>query len=290
MNIKSRLKETFKKIKIYFLKLLYGKAITACWYKKHKNFGDLITPEIIKYFGFKPIHIKGNLADLYATGSILKAVPDNYQGTIIGSGLMSETEKKFFPIANILAVRGKETLKNIGSPKEVFLGDPGLLIKKLYSFNGVHKKFKIGIIPHYVDMDSPIIKRLALLHSAEDLKIIDVKRNPKNVAYDIVRCKYILSSSLHGIIAADSFHIPNAWILLSKNVAGRGFKFHDYNSALGVEQKYKIINGDESIEDLVNLTIKKPAETINEITEQLEKIFHDYFEKKSVNYKNKNSF
>ena len=45
----------------------------------------------------------------------------------------------------------------------------------------------------------------------------------------------ILSSSLHGMIFADSYDIPNAHLLLSKKVIGGDYKFKDYRSGVGRE-------------------------------------------------------
>ena len=47
----------------------------------------------------------------------------------------------------------------------------------------------------------------------------------------------VLSSSLHGLVAADSFGVPNRHIVLSHKPKGDGFKFDDYYSAYGVEHR-----------------------------------------------------
>jgi pyruvyltransferase len=55
------------------------------------------------------------------------------------------------------------------------------------------------------------------------------------VLTEIAQCRCILSSSLHGLIAADSFHIPNLHIVFSDRPLGDGYKFDDYYSAYGVQ-------------------------------------------------------
>lgn len=45
---------------------------------------------------------------------------------------------------------------------------------------------------------------------------------------ELVQCEFVLSSSLHGIIFADSYGIPNAHMNVTKQVSGGSFKFHDY--------------------------------------------------------------
>lgn len=68
-----------------------------------------------------------------------------------------------------------------------------------------------------------------------DILLIDVDRSANEVVHDIARCNMIASSSLHGLIVADSLGLPSIWLKLSDDVAGDGFKFHDYSSALDTE-------------------------------------------------------
>lgn len=52
----------------------------------------------------------------------------------------------------------------------------------------------------------------------------------------MLSCKCILSSSLHGLIVADSFNIPNRWISLSESslLEKQNFKYLDYYSSMDV--------------------------------------------------------
>lgn len=97
------------------------------------------------------------------------------------------------------------------------------------------KKYEIGIIPHYVDGQEPVITQMKEYY--ENAVVIDVKADPGEVLKSIAQCKTILSTSLHGLIIADSFHIPNLWCICSERILGNGFKFRDYYSSFGLDAK-----------------------------------------------------
>ena len=46
-------------------------------------------------------------------------------------------------------------------------------------------------------------------------------------------CDLIVSSSLHGLICADAYGVPNEWIQLSDDLIGGNFKFRDHMLSLG---------------------------------------------------------
>ncbi|WP_205742763.1 polysaccharide pyruvyl transferase family protein, partial [Onishia niordana] len=121
------------------------------------------------------------------------------------------------------AVRGKLTQEDLKLPP-LPLGDPGLLVNKVYQ-ESPNKEDKIGIIPHFEEADHPFIQKLA---ADPRFKIIDVLRAPQAVITDITSCKLVFSSSLHGLIVADSFKIPNLHMNLSDRLVGGDFKFEDY--------------------------------------------------------------
>ena len=53
----------------------------------------------------------------------------------------------------------------------------------------------------------------------------------------LASCECIISSSLHGLIIADSYCVPNKRVILTNRVSGDGFKFHDYYSSFGLTDK-----------------------------------------------------
>jgi len=51
----------------------------------------------------------------------------------------------------------------------------------------------------------------------------------------IAKSEMVISSSLHGLIVADSLMIPNAWYLPSRIHIAPEFKFYDYFTSIGRE-------------------------------------------------------
>ena len=105
-------------------------------------------------------------------------------------------------------------------------GDPGLLISDALDEN-IEKQEYIGIVPHHSQVSSPKITQL--IERDPRLKLIDVRFNNANqVVREIASCRYVLSSSLHGLIVADSYGIPNTWLHPTQIHKTPKFKFYDY--------------------------------------------------------------
>jgi pyruvyltransferase len=187
------------------------------------NFGDKISSHIIKgLFNIDtelvPFTTQGKLI---AIGSVIKhAMQDN--DVIWGSGLLQHGQTYIKKGCRVLAVRGKLTKDNLNIKSDVVYGDPAILLPLIYNPK-IKKKYKIGLIPHYVD------KKYINIDDKK-VKIIDIQADWKVVIDDILSCEKVLSSSLHGIIAAETYNIPTSWIVISNEIKGNNFKFHDYFS------------------------------------------------------------
>lgn len=182
------------------------------------NFKRRIKQEVIKFLDIDPFYIWG-------TGFI------NY-------GTQEQNIIQFRNI-KILSLRGnlsKNRVERILNKKlNIPTGDGGLLVDRWIGKSSP-KKYRIGIIPHYKEKDSPIVSEMKKYYS--DSVIIDLGKKPIDVVKEIASCETILSSSLHGLIVADSFHIPNKHILLypyGERMLGDGFKFADYYSSYGLK-------------------------------------------------------
>lgn len=249
----------------------------AAGYYNINNFGDQITPDILVYFGARVFHCpKFRNADLVGVGSILHMVPSDYKGYILGSGLIDKKFARVFPSANALLVRGYLTKKLCELPASVRVGDPGLIADSVYEkYLSNEKTWEIGIVPHFYDFNSSRIAKLIQINR-DDILLIDVRRPPRSVIRDISKCNYILSSSLHGLIIADSLGIPNRWLHLSNRVEGDGFKFRDYYSCFNREETPIRITGCEKILGLISKTRLAEADAVEGIKESINSAFSEF--------------
>lgn len=204
-------------------------------YAESPNFGDGLNVPLIEYLSgkkvliskFMPRFLKRN-HDTYAIiGSILQWSPDNC--IVWGAGFITDNKIKIVKPKKIHAVRGPLTRKifldnNVECP-EVF-GDPALLLPFIYNPE-IEKKFEIGFIPHFMNKKSEYITQY---HDNTNCLVLDIlKRVDYNVFIDqILSCKYIVTSSLHGLIMAHSYQIPVLWVQYSVDLIGGRFKFDDY--------------------------------------------------------------
>ena len=196
------------------------------------NLGDSMNVPLVEYItGEQPNAIK-RTDEIYKVEVIYLVIGSclqlSHKNTIVwGAGYISENSKVVEVPKAIYAVRGPKTCRRLHEQgitcPEVF-GDPALLYPRYYKPK-VQKKYKLGIVPHYVDK--------CLAKEYEDVLIVDVQGSVNKVVNQILSCKYIASSSLHGLIVADAYGIPSTWIEYSKRVVGRGFKFWDYFSSVG---------------------------------------------------------
>lgn len=195
-----------------------NKIIYAYWWRPRTgafNFGDELGALILKKLGYKVRRVAFAKADVLLTGTMLDpAEIKNPTATVIGtgSGYTHESVHQF----NALAVRGQLTANNLGV--DVPLGDLGLLASRIWPKQPA--KYNIGIVRHYVDKDE---------YEYADL-IIDATEDAETVVKKISSCRLILSSSLHGLIVADSYGIPNMRIARDDVISGN-WKWLDYKTA-----------------------------------------------------------
>ena len=166
---------------------------------------------------------------------------------VFGAGFISQINftESYIRNLKIIAVRGNVTLQRIKNngikvSKDVVLADPALLVPLIFNLsysNNSKNIYELCIIPHYVDKDNILIKQNIQVRNSFILNITD---NPIKFLNNLLKCKRVLSSSLHGLIISDSFGIPNARMIVSDNIVGGDYKFNDYYSSFGIDYHLKI--------------------------------------------------
>lgn len=236
------------------------------------NFGDELAPIILGWIADRPIEYVSYAEKnkLLLVGSIMTRWKEN--DVIWGTGTMYDKDITAPKGVKILAVRGplsKQKIKGAEVP-EIY-GDPALLMPKIYTPKSIGRRYKVGIIPHYVDQNRFIIDDSSML-------VIDVGDHPFKIIDQINSCDVIVSSSLHGIIVAEAYGVPAVWLQVSDKVLGGNHKFNDYFLSTGREVRNPIrvvdftVNS-KMIKNIAQAPLPKP--TIN--TDPLEAAFRNYF-------------
>jgi pyruvyltransferase len=250
-------------------------SIKAYWYRSGRggaNFGDRLTPLLLHHFGIRCEWAPPERAELIGIGSVLEKVPQDFRGLIWSSGFIHENSRAHFLNAQVLGLRGKLTQERseINSVTPPLLGDAGLLCEEFYVSRP--KRYELGVIPHYVDADDPFVQQLA--GSSRDITIVNICDEPREVIRAVSECKHVISSSLHGLILADSLNIPNCWLELNhgrQHVAGQGFKYRDYYSVFDLEPKPLHLTMDTTLGDVLSLMAGYTRPGITEVKTGLRK-------------------
>lgn len=268
--IKHRIIHVYLFVKYFFVEL-FTKTIYVCYQAQpyhlnlmNRNFGDDINMIVVNYlskrlvvpYNYSIIARMFHRKKFMVIGSVITM--NDLSNTIIwGSGVLSSR----FTICNnpisVCAVRGplsRDYLleRNIQCP-DVY-GDPALLLPDIYNPKTA-KKYKVGIIAHYLDHMSVTLRKI-LEKYPDDIVFIDVTNYGtwQKFIDTIKSCHCILSSSLHGLIVSDAYDIPNRWIEFDFKMDDGGFKFRDY--FLSVQRKVEppyVLKFDMQIEELSRL-------------------------------------
>jgi pyruvyltransferase len=199
-------------------------AVPVTWWDNTDNFGDLLSPWLVEQMtGYKSVLADKSAPHYLTIGSIIGRASNSSK--VWGSGSFgTESSKKLAQKAEYFAVRGpltRQKLKNAGIKSPAVYGDPALLAP-LYFYPEVPVKYELGVVVRWSEKEWKDAK------IDENIKIINLHTSDiEQTLRDFLACKRIISSSLHGLIIADAYGIPNAW---RQSETGRGgvFKYYDY--------------------------------------------------------------
>ena len=239
---------------------------------KQENLGDCISDIFFNKLSnkkFKTVNFSYRNNITYLTiGSILIKCKNN--NIVYGSGFISENdnlgspdnsewkyENKVYEIPKkILSVRGPKTrnkLLKMGIDCPEKYGDPLIILPLIYNKN-ISINYKIGLIPHFQDINNQSFIWLKNNLKTQKIrtKLINIKtKDYEKFINEIKECEYIISSSLHGIIISLVYGRKVIFTNFSKLI-GSTFKFYDFFESLNI--KYNILEYNDK--NLLNNTIQ----------------------------------
>jgi hypothetical protein len=224
------LRERRRRVKYVLDRTLWPQCQVAdtYWWDWEPNFGDELTAWILPRLGIAVRRRDIEASRLVGIGSLLEHLPRDYTGTVWGSGLIFDTPKRL-PQARILALRGHLTHANLGRPAVRALGDPGLLVA--HGAPRAEASYPVALVPHIRHRKYPLFTKL-ITRYPDDCRLVDVMDRPGEVVGAISQAAAVISSSLHGVVVADAFDIPAAWVMPQPELTGGRYKFHDYESVV----------------------------------------------------------
>jgi pyruvyltransferase len=194
------------------------------WWTKADNFGDLLSPWLISKMTGREVAFSDRSRPHYlAVGSVLNLATEH--STVWGAGAFGvEDASRFDRQATYTAVRGplsRARLVTAGIECPEVYGDPALLAPAYFAPD-VPKRYEYGIVTRWLERrwhDAEIGPGVRLIH----LETTDVE----GVIEAMLSCRRIVTGSLHGLIIADAYGLPSAWVL-HRTAYGGMFKFFDY--------------------------------------------------------------
>lgn len=207
------------------------------WYNRTDNFGDFITPYLLRKccnidvkYSHEPA-CQDDMCTIVSTGSIYRLV--NERALVFGTGVR-DYDQQVQKSNIIFGVRGPLTRRRAlaaGDECPPIYGDPALLLARVYSPPFV-LRYKLGIIPH-ISQYKTVLSLYKEDVKAGNVFIVDLRtKDVESVVRQVLQCERVVSSSLHGIIVCHSYGIPVRWIRFDDNINGDDTKYHDHFAAV----------------------------------------------------------
>ena len=257
--------------------LSYGKleSVNLKFYQKYPNVGDQFSLAVAQhYFSSNTTPCDESaltVPNVMLIGSFLHYA--DACSHICGAGFIAMDPKYMLRAEpkSVNCVRGPLTghlLEKQGIMCPRLYADPGILAPVIYPQHAP-PCHKIGLIPHYVDANSPWIEGCR----KKGVKVIDVLSSLDKFFAEMSQCEMILSSSLHGIIFAHAYGKPALWIEMSDGIIGDGFKYYDYYLSVGVRpekvRRIRITENTDPYEIAKSATIEEHVELHTSLEEAI---------------------
>lgn len=213
-------------------KALKGK-VNLEYYSDAVNLGDYLSLVICQYMlsrrgvSFSSDSVDGKTKHLLAVGSILGGSGD-FDATVWGSGVRcfssvrGLTKKSLYQKLDVRAVRGpltRDALMQCGYECPQVYGDPAVLLPMIYQPRPVKKQGTV-LITHYLTAQK-------LYQDLDGITLLDIQTKDYRGFIDkIASAERVISSSLHGIILAETYGAPA--VFLRKGIESETLKFYDW--------------------------------------------------------------
>ena len=257
-------------------------ALPVVYFAAVPNVGDLLNPYMIpKLTGREIVRAQSDVRKhIRAVGSVLGSA--SQRSFIWGSGSIDgKPPRKPVDPTRIFALRGEKTLAlcrdRFGLTKHVPLGDPAILMPTLYNPD-VEKRHRIGLVPHFLDFE--FVSELAV--DMDGVTVLDVRQEPEAFVDHLTACHSVISSSLHGLILADAYRIPNVWAKFTSELMGDQWKFEDYFSTTDSRNNHRTSISNKSDLERAgtmvphNSVIRSPKSDFAELRGALDQLISDF--------------
>lgn len=249
-----------------------GIIVPTFWWDGHPNFGDDLTPWLLPHYGVVPLYSEPRQARLIGVGSLLEFIGEDFSGALWGTGLMEDRAHPL-PHATALAVRGPLTAERLGVDDEPAYGDPGILVAR--HLQRPTPDERAVIVPHGHHRGHRGLAQL-IQRAGDRARVVTVHQRAAGAVREIARGSVVLTTSLHGLITADSYGIPAVWTTLEPSLTGGDFKFRDYEAAVTPgRSRYRAFRPGASLDDLTADAWAADPDRVRSVADGLERAIAD---------------
>lgn len=209
---------------------LWAEGLPLYYWRKpnFQNFGDHVSLHIVERILGKSVQVycKGEVADkrLLAVGSLLGAAREN--DVLWGTGMNGKLKLENYQFTNldVRAVRGPLTRQFLSEHFQIeapqIYGDPALLFPYLFPEfkRSETPSIDVLIIPHYSEE--------ALFPKTSHNHIVYPSEPWDHVIRTILDSRFVISSSLHGVVIAEAYGIPARYLRVTEHEPM--LKYQDY--------------------------------------------------------------
>ena len=237
-------------------------AVNAFWMRT-ANVGDCLTPFVLERLTGRPVKWTDRSPKWLAAGSILHEA--HAGDTLCGVGSFEHMPAPNAADVRILTVRGPLTAAKLGTTLPMY-GDVGLLLPGVY-WEPKPVTHVWGVIPHYVDEPEA---RLAY----PDAYVISVNLSVTEFVDAVRSCRYVASSSLHGLIVAEAYGVPAVRVRFatSNQIRDFDYKHRDYYEGTGRQLPAAVLLRKARRPEVVLSVVKHAAKLSDYVRYQLKEV------------------